>query len=186
MYLSSKAFSMNLPRLQNYVTNCKYWKNGNRNGERSQFIKKFSLESWHDLPDREKQMHCLLNCGKCESNEPNISSMHASVSLTTENIISKTTELVHEIENLNSLRSVDGPKQIVKILEPIIENTFNKSFQNIVSSHYNLTQKISSEEKQKQKVKASRESSEVISKAISYNQNEIDTFLASGASFNKR
>ena len=177
---------MNLPRLQNYVTNCKYWKNGNRNGERSQFIKKFSLESWHNLPDREKQMHCLLNCGKCESNEPNISSMHASVSLTTENIISKTTELVHEIENLNSLRSVDGPKQIVKILEPIIENTFNKSFQNIVSSHYNLTQKISSEEKQKQKVKASRESSEVISKAISYNQNEIDTFLASGASFNNR
>ena len=57
-----------------------------------------------------------------------------------------------------------------------------------MSSHYYLTQKISSDEKQKQKaqLQASRESSEVISKTISYNLNEIDTFLASRASFNNR
>ena len=78
------------------------------------------------------------------------------------------------------------PDADCEIFEPTIGNTFNKGFQDIVSSHYNLTQKISSEEKQKQKAKASRESSEVISKTISYYLNEIDTFLASRASFNNR
>lgn len=43
MFVSSRAVSMNLLRLQNCVTNSKFWKNCNQTGERSQFIKRFSL-----------------------------------------------------------------------------------------------------------------------------------------------
>lgn len=41
MYISAKSFSTNLPRLQNYITQSKYWKNDNKHEEKSQFIKMF-------------------------------------------------------------------------------------------------------------------------------------------------
>lgn len=102
MYISAKSFSINLPRLQNYKTQSKYWKNGNKHEEKSQFIKKFSLENWYFLAEREKNMHCLQDCTKCEASYPNISSTHVSVSETTENIIANTKELANEIKNLHS------------------------------------------------------------------------------------
>lgn len=151
-----KAFSMSLPRLQNHITNSKFWKNCNQNGERSQFIKMFSLQSWVYLPEREKRLHSLLNCAKCEANAPIISSMHASISSTTQNIISKTSKLASEIQNFQSKRLADGPEQIVKILEPIVQKTFNKSFRKTVSLHYNLTGKIASEEKHRRKIQDSK------------------------------
>ena len=84
--------------------------------------------------------------------------MHASNSLTTENIISKTTKLAHEIKNKNS--SVDDATQLMENLGPLIKNTFNKSFKNTVSSLNNSTQKQMSKLQE-------RESSEVILKANS-------------------
>lgn len=54
MYISAKSFSTNLPRLQNYITQRKYWENGNKHGEKSQFIKTFSLGNWYFLAEREK------------------------------------------------------------------------------------------------------------------------------------
>lgn len=59
MYISAKSFSTNLPRLQNYITERKYWKNGNKHGEKSKFIKKFSLENRYFLTEREK--HALFS-----------------------------------------------------------------------------------------------------------------------------
>lgn len=41
MYISAKSFSTNLPRLQNYITQSKYWKNDNKHEKKSQFIKTF-------------------------------------------------------------------------------------------------------------------------------------------------
>lgn len=152
MYISAKSFSSNLPRLQNYITQSKYWKNGNKHGERSTFIKRFSLENWYFLPVNEKNMHQLQDCTKCESSDPNVSSTHASVSESTENIIVKTKELANELKNLHSQRLTEGSKQLVKILEPIFENTFHTSLKNTVTTHFNLVDKISSNEKQKKKV----------------------------------
>lgn len=94
-------------------------------------------------------MHCLQDCTKCEATDPSISSTHVSVSQTTENIIAKTKELANEIKNLHSQRLSHGSQQLVKILEPIVENTFHTSLKNTVTSHYNLIDKISSNEKQK-------------------------------------
>lgn len=186
MYLPFTSFSTNLPRLQKYITNAKYWKQGNRNGEKSQFIQTFSLQSWLKLPEREKQMHTLKNCVKCEAKNPEVASMHVSVSESTKNIIAKTNDLAQEIKMLHSDRMVDGAEQLVKIIEPIMENTFQKSLKNTVTSKYNLTEKLSSDKKQKQKIKSTRENSEKISRLISNNNNEVTSFLASGNSYNKR
>lgn len=94
MYVSAKSSSTNLPRF----TQSKYWKNSNKHGEKSQFIKKFSLENWYFLSEREKNMNCLQDCTTCEASDPNISSTHVSVSDTTKNINAKTKELANEIK----------------------------------------------------------------------------------------
>lgn len=44
LYVSSKAFSMNLPRLQNCVKNSKFWKNCNQNGGKKPIYQKVSLK----------------------------------------------------------------------------------------------------------------------------------------------
>lgn len=49
-----------------------------------------------------------------------------------------------------------------------------------------LTDKISSEEKERRKIQVSKENSDIISRQISYNENEIHTFLSSGSSYNNR
>lgn len=65
--------------------------------------KRFSLENWYFLAEREKNMHCLQDCTKCEASDPIISPTHVSVSETTENIIAKTKELANEIKKKSTL-----------------------------------------------------------------------------------
>lgn len=186
MYLTSMAFASNLPRLQKYITESKFWKNGNRNGEKRQFIENFNLQSWNKLSEREKHMHRLIDCIKCEAHNPTISSMHSSVSDITQNIIKKTNELAEEIQNLHAARLVDGAEQLVKMIEPIMEKTFKTSMKKTVSTQYNLTEKVPSEKKQREKIKSTKESSEKIAKIISNNDGEVASFLASGSSFSQR
>lgn len=73
----------------------------------------------------------------------------------------------------------------MKILKPIFENTFHSSLKNTVTSHYNLIDKISSNEKQIKKLQSSRESTKTI-KLISNDENEVDFFLASELSYSHR
>lgn len=73
----------------------------------------------------------------------------------------------------------------MKILKPIFENTFYSSLKNTVTSHYNLIDKISSNEKQIKKLQSSRESTKTI-KLISNDENEVDYFLASELSYSYR
>lgn len=77
-----------------------------------------------------EHMHRLTDCIKCEASNPTISSMHSSVSDTTQNIIKKqTNELAQEIEYMHTARLFDGPEQLVKMIGPIVENTFKTSMQ---------------------------------------------------------
>lgn len=78
MYIPYKRFSSNLSNLQNYLTNNKYWKHANTNGEKQQFLRKFSLESWSLLSEREKNLHSLQDCARCEATNPSSSSLHRS------------------------------------------------------------------------------------------------------------
>lgn len=73
----------------------------------------------------------------------------------------------------------------MKILKPIFENTFHSSLKNTVTSHYNLIDKISSNEKQIKKLQSSRESTKTI-KLISNDENEVEYFLASELSYSHR
>lgn len=58
MYIPYKKFNSNLSKLQNYLTNNKYWKNANINGENSSFFESFR---WNHGPicQREKKI-CIL------------------------------------------------------------------------------------------------------------------------------
>lgn len=121
MYISAKSFSTNLPRLQNYITQSKYWKNGNKHEEKRQFIKTFfsrklvfSCRAW--------KKHCLQDCTKCEASDPIISPTHVSVSETTENIIAKTKELANEIKKKSTLA------EAVTWLSTTCENTWTYSW----------------------------------------------------------
>lgn len=78
MYIPYKKFSSKLSKLQNYLTNNKYWKNANINGEKQQFLQKFSLDSWSLLSEREKNLHSLQDCARCEATDPSSSSLHRS------------------------------------------------------------------------------------------------------------
>lgn len=78
MYIPYKKFNSDLSKLQNYLTNNKYWKNANINGEKQQFLRKFSLESWSHLSEREKNLHSLQDCARCEATDPSSSSLHRS------------------------------------------------------------------------------------------------------------
>lgn len=85
VYLTFKAFASNLPSMQKYITDSNFWKNRNRNGGKSRFIENFNLQSWNKLSEREKHIHKLIDCIKCEASNPTFSSMHYSVSDTKHN-----------------------------------------------------------------------------------------------------
>lgn len=88
--------------------------------------------------------------------------MHASVSCTTQKSISKTSELANEIQNLHSKRLADGTEEIVKILEPIVQETFKRASDIQCICIKNLTDKILSKEKQRRTIQVFRESSDII------------------------
>jgi hypothetical protein len=185
MYLSYDAFSKNITRLQSYLTQNKYWKSGNANGEKRLFMQQYSLKSWCALSNTERNLHSVKNCAQCESVNPSVASLHKSISATTENIMLKTESLVQEIKSMTPNRVANASTQMMNILEPIFENNFSISLKNAASSRYNLTEKKSSAEKFKEKVKEGRKSSQNISNLLS-NEMEIDTFLSSGTSYNQR
>ena len=45
MQISFEKFKYKLPRIQKYITNSKYWKNNNKNGEKMEFIRVI-LQYW--------------------------------------------------------------------------------------------------------------------------------------------
>lgn len=72
MYVPYKKFRTNVSRLQNYLTNNKYWKNSNKTGEKQQFLQSFSLQTWSLLSEREKNLHSLEDCARCEATNPSL------------------------------------------------------------------------------------------------------------------
>jgi hypothetical protein len=43
MQISFEKYKYKLPRIQKYITNSKYWKNNNKNGEKMEFIRLHSV-----------------------------------------------------------------------------------------------------------------------------------------------
>lgn len=156
MYIPYKKFSSKLSKLQNYLTNNKYWKNANINGEKQQFLQKFSLDSWSLLSEREKHLHSLQDCARCEATDPSSSSLHRSVSEKTENIMFKADDLINEISTLTPNRTANGQLQMMNILEPIFESKFHTSLKNATSNFYSLTEKKTGVQKFQEKINETR------------------------------
>ena len=67
MQISFEKFKDKLPRIQKYITNSKYWKHSNTNGEKMEFNWLYSLRSWFKLPEHYKKQHQIEDCDKCQS-----------------------------------------------------------------------------------------------------------------------
>lgn len=57
MHLPYDKFVRQLPRVQNYIRDSKYWKNNNKCGEKKNFKAKFSLQQWDDLSHRKAETY---------------------------------------------------------------------------------------------------------------------------------
>jgi hypothetical protein len=148
MHLPYDKFSRQLPRIQNYVTQKKYYQNSSYTGEKKEFINHFTLQNWFTkLNERERKQHQLENCPPCESKNLSHSVLHTSGSENAKNIVTQTSELADKFSQLKS----PNADQFIKILEPIMKENFQTSMKSAVSKHYNLDEKIPTGEKQMQK-----------------------------------
>lgn len=181
MHVPYTTFVRQLPRLQNYLTKNSYWKNANKNGEKSQFLNHFDLKKWCTLSEKDKKTHQLANCVSCESQSLKETALHKSVSVQASSIISKTQELFTEVKNLKGTK----PEHIIRILEPVMEKEFKTSMKSTVSKQFILIEKPTSEQKQKQNIKQTKENKQKMHRVISENSNDLHNFLASGKSFSQ-
>lgn len=181
MHIPYTTFVRQLPRLQNYLTKNSYWKNANKNGEKAQFINHFDLKEWCTLSEKDRKTHQLVNCIACESQSLNETALHKSVSVQASNVISKTQELFTEVKNLKGTK----PEHVIQILEPVMEKEFKTSMKSTVSKQFNLIEKPSGEQNQKQKIKQTKENKQKMHRVISENSNDLHNFLASGKSFSQ-
>lgn len=119
MYIPYKQFSSNLSKLQNYLTNNKYWKKCKHKGRKTAISSKV-LPGFTILFVRErerKNLHSLQDCARCEATDPSSSSLHRSVSEKTENIMFKADDLINEISTLTPNKTANGQFQMMNILE---------------------------------------------------------------------
>lgn len=88
---------------------------------------------------------------------------------------------MNELDNKNSI----GVNEILNVFEPIFEEKFQTNLKTVVSKRYNLTEKLPSEQKRKQKTMQTKKNTNKINKIITNNENELQNFLASGKSYSQ-
>lgn len=123
----------------------------------------------------------MVNCIACESQSLKETALHKSVSVQASNVISKTQELFTEVKNLKGTK----PEHVIQILEPLMEKEFKTSMKSTVSKQFNLIENPSSKQKQKQKIKQTKENKQKMHRVISEISNYLNNFLASGKSFSQ-
>lgn len=123
----------------------------------------------------------MVNCIACESQSLKETALHKSVSVQASNVISKTQELFTEVKNLKGTK----PEHVIQILEPLMEKEFKTSMKSTVSKQFNLIENPSSKQKQKQKIKQTKENKQKMHRVISEISIDLNNFLASGKSFSQ-
>lgn len=130
----------------------------------------------------EKLKHTIYDCVPCEILLVNYSTLHKSTTESTEKMVKKkTNELVNEMTHNNSY----GAEQLLNLLDPIMKKSLKTDLKSSVSKKFNLTEKVSSEQKRKHKIQITRESTKTIEQLIGKNENEVQNFLASGKSYSQ-
>lgn len=104
------TFTLNLRRLQDFVTNKKYLKNGNNNKERETFTQHFSSSTWHQLSENENKSHQLTSCHPCTTFRAKFSTLHFSSSAQQKHINEASETLASEICAHLEIHVVQIPK----------------------------------------------------------------------------
>ena len=71
MQVSFEYFAGSTSRIQRNLSKNSFYVNNNKNGERRDFLEKFSMESWVKLTDKEKRRHKAKDCPACQGNREN-------------------------------------------------------------------------------------------------------------------
>ncbi|CAG2238823.1 unnamed protein product [Mytilus edulis] len=182
---SYNQFKQQCSRLQSYVTTNKYYKNNNHSGERNKFINYFSLQNWLKLNENEKGKHTLENCNQCNVTHGDASLLHKSYQESPLQKICK--DLVNNLEDHNvSTSKNQGEKTVhtvVKMLEPVLEKTFDINFKTTLAEVLNLSPKESSAEKNQKIISSIKETKKQIESSFQSDDNDLEILLSTGKSF---
>ncbi|CAG2215737.1 unnamed protein product [Mytilus edulis] len=183
MHIPLQEFKSRIPRLQNYLSNAKYWKNNNKTGEKSIFLEKHNLLNWCKLSEAEKKRHKKENCEKCTS-EIFYASLHKYTTPSTIEVSNLCEELTKKVCENSKAKNVTKATKILHTLEPFIEHKLDMNIKETACKLYDLTKKLTSDEKQKRIHTIVSKSTERIAKILNKENEEIN-FLASNKSYNE-
>ena len=185
MAMDFKDFSLKYKRLQKYITDKKYWKNNNKDGQQHRFLSYFSFENWQKLPETEKKQHTLDNCKPCNTFHNECSSLHKSAAPEVLNLTSQCKSVTNSVIQLTSPTAKDGAtkglkavQNLVKIIQPMVEKKLEIKFENQikVSTYPFKTPK----QKKAEFEKYLKETKMKMDKALTDEGDDIHSFLASG------
>lgn len=189
MYVPLSVFKKRLPRIQNYVTDAKYYKKNNMNGERKQFVEFFSLQNWAKLSKTAKQGHSITDCRACTYDLHSLSSLHLSYSRELKDAINNCQDMTESFLNSTGTKTMTGAINIVKAMvntmKPIFEKKTGQNFTDAISKSLNLTPKLTSEEKRKQNKEKLQNSHEKLKTTLSQDDFDVNYFLSSGKSYSQ-
>lgn len=129
MYVPLSVFKKRRPRIQNYVTDAKYYKKNNMNGERKQFVEFFSLQNWAKLSKTAKQGHSITDCRACTYDLHSMSSLHLSYSRELKDAINKCQDMTESFLNSTGTKTMTGAINIVKAMVNTMKPIFEKKKQ---------------------------------------------------------
>lgn len=149
---SYDKFKQQCLRIQNYVTNNKYYQNSNHSGERNKFLEHFSLIKWLDLTESERKQHTLENCKICNITHAEASALHKAsynenpIAKCCVNLMETAADTSNSTPDTHRKKTV---KNIVQVLEPVFQSNFDTSFKSAISEALHLSPTETVTEKKK-------------------------------------
>lgn len=191
LHMPFSTFRLKLRRVQDFVTNKKYFKNGNNNKERETFTQHFSFSTWHQLSENEKKSHQLINCHPCATFHAKFSALHSSASAQQKHINEASEKLASEIfAQFGNSRSPNSEskgikviKNMIDVVQPIIENKMGITFKSHLSNNFSVKGIVSPSQNRKSVENTVKKSNRTIENLIINNDTDAMNFLASGQSY---
>ncbi len=124
-------FRNNLRRIEEYLSNRKYWTGNNSNGEKQVFLKSFSLASWEKLKVYRKKLHTLRDCTECSIYDWRASTSHrssSSVNNSMSSLLQHIGDIVPDVDENRNLSYVSksfaasAAEEVISLINPAFEN----------------------------------------------------------------
>lgn len=177
--------------VQDFVTNKKYFRNGNNNKERETFTQHFSFSTWHQLSENEKNSHQLTYCHPCATFHSEFSALHSSASAQQKHINEAretlTSEICAQFGNSRSPNSeskgIKVIKNMIDVVQPIIENKMGITFKSHLRDNFSVKGIVSPSQNRKSVENTVKKSNSTIENLLINNDTDAMNFLASGKSY---